>query len=85
MVVAEKILDNRARQNMSEWDLERFKRDFPTLFQTIMEAMKDSYNDGFHDGMTTETIVALNMSKETLSKIKGIETVRSIYLIEKNK
>lgn len=36
----EEILDQCAKRRMSKWDMERFKKDFPHLFDAIMDAIK---------------------------------------------
>lgn len=39
-ISAESILDEIAKEKMTQWDLEEFKESHPTLFATITEAME---------------------------------------------
>lgn len=37
----ENILDKHAKENMISWNLESFKKDYPTLFKTILNSMEE--------------------------------------------
>jgi hypothetical protein len=44
-LTSEQILDKNAKRRMVEWDLERFKRDFPTLFLVIVDSIEQAGNE----------------------------------------
>ena len=41
----EQILDKNAKRRMVEWDLEGFKRDFPTLFLVFIDSIEQTRNE----------------------------------------